>query len=292
MYKILTIGCTGKVTGLFTDGFLDLNVHVKVLSRNSQKISDHFPKAQPVVGSMYNPNDVAQAMKDVDAAFFCSPMGVQNNISSEVAAAKAVIRGAERANLKHLIYVSVMKVDHPESVGIYHAKYEIEKLLEESSIPWTAIRCGSYMEDVFDPRLDSIKKGIFLFPIAKKRRFTYTSQSDVPRFVVEELLKSDTVLNNGFNFTDSQSYSIYEVEKILSDTFERKVRGIGTFPMYYVLWLLFPYFYFTKHRFSSVIPLLSNFNKYGYVSKGDTTVNLFPNFKLTSLENYLNMKSQ
>lgn len=236
---------------------------------------------------MMNATDVAKTLIGVDAAFVTTPMGLRNDPSVEVQAAKAVIEGAKAAKLKHLIYISVLDADTLKGVGILDAKYEIERLLASSGVPYTVMRCGSYMEDVFDPRLHLLKKGKFLFPVTKSRRFSYTSQKDVAPFVVQELLRKSRPLNRHFDFVSPGTYAVSEVEAHLSRAAGISIRAPSKFPTYYIYLALTPLFSWQGHRFSSIIPLIRYFDRCGYTTSGDTVKNLFPAFRMTTLDEHL-----
>lgn len=286
-YTVAAIGCTGHITKLFLKEFSKQPINLRVLARKPAQFLERYPNVEIVEGSMLNVNDLQKVLQGVDAAFVVTPMGTRNNKTPEVEAAKCVIEAAKAANLKHFIYVSVLGTDKPRGLSIFDAKYDIEKLLAESGLGWTAIRCGSYMEDVFDPRLSAIKKGVFLFPVKKSSRFTYTPQADIPHFVVEELINSNRILNCGFNFVSKGTYSIREIEQLLSQIRGKRVKATGSFPLLCILILLMPYFIASNHRFSTIVPLLRYFNKYGYIDDVKTVSELFPSFKITSLEEHL-----
>lgn len=279
------IGCTGHITSLFLNEFYKQDIKLRVLTSKPEKVSPGYPEAEFIKGSMTNPDDVAEVMRTADAAFVCTPMGLRNDKSLEVAAGKSVIEAAKKVKLKHLIYVSVLGVDKPLGLSIFDAKYEVEQLIAKAGVPHTIIRCGSYMEDVFVPRLSAIKKGTFLFPIKKERVFTYTPQQDIARFVVEELLQKENVLNAAFNFTSPGTFRLDEVTQLLSKYVGRKVKNASP-SLLIILSLLMPYFNWRNHRFSTIIPLLHYFNKHGYTAAGKTTADLFPNFQMTGLETY------
>jgi len=281
--RLAAIGCSGKITEIFVDGFLGQGVKLRLLARDAERVARRHPAAEVVKGSMLNPRDVVPVLEGVDAAFVTTPMGLRNDKTLEVEAGRAVIEAARIAKLKHLIYVSVLGVDAPNGLSLFDAKYEVEGLLKQSGVPWTAIRCGTYMEDVFDHNLAKLKQGQFLFPVIKDRRFHYTCQADLPRFVVQELLQKNRVLNRAFNFITPGSFSIFEVEKLLTQALGKPVKASGKFPLYYMLRLMQPYFYLRNHRFSTIIPLLGWFNKYGYPAPGQSVQDLFPQFHMTTL---------
>lgn len=286
-FVLAAIGCTGHITELFLKEFSKQNIKLRILARKPELFSERYPNAEVIKGSMLNAADVQKVLRGVDAAFVVTPMGVRDNKTPEVNAAKSVIEGAKAAGLKHFVYVSVLGADKPKGLSIFDAKHDVENLLSESGLGWTAIRCGSYMEDVFDPRLSAIKKGTFVFPVRKTCCFTYTPQTDIPRFVVQELLKPERILNRGFNFVSPRTYSILNVENLLTEIQGKRVKATGRFPLLYILRMLMPYFNARNHRFSTIVPLLSYFDKYGYTDTGETVRDLFPSFKITSLEEHL-----
>lgn len=281
---IAAIGCSGHIAKIFIDDFLEQGVHIRLLARDAQKAKLLYPKAEIIQGSMMNPEDVYAALEGVDAVFLITPMGVRNDKRSEVAAAKPVIAAAQRAKLKHLVYVSVLCADKPSELSLIDAKHDIEVLLAQSGVPWTAIRAGSYMEDVFDIRMHQFKKGKFLFPIIKDRRFTYTCQKDFPRFVVQNL---ENPLGRGFNFVAPGTYSIHEVEVLLKKFSGKKIVAPGKSAFYYTMKALQPVFHLRRHKFSTIIPLVDYFNNYGYTDPGPTVAEIMPDFKMTTLEEHL-----
>ena len=289
---IAAIGCSGPVAAHYIKGFAELGIQVKLLSLSEKQ---GLPEGvQLVKGSMMNASDVANVLQGVDAAFLVTPMATKNQTESEIKAAKIVLEGAKEANLKHLIYTSVLGSDSLRGVGILDAKYEIEKLIKESGIPCSILRCGTYMEDVFDPRISLLNKGIYLFPIQKEARITYTCQADVPRFVVQELLKPGKTLNKSINFVrEDNEFAVAQVEAMLTEVTGVTVRAVPKFPAFYLFKAALPYFNWTEHRFSSVIPLMAYFDQKSYVvddEEGSDTFSVskeFPGFELTPLKSHL-----
>lgn len=184
---IAAIGCSGRVAEIFVRGLLAEGVRVRLLARDAETLAHRYPEATIVAGSMMNPNDVACAVDGADAAFFLTPIAQRNDPATESNAANAVISGARTAKLEHLIYTSAPGAGRNSGVGLLDAKYEVELRLASSGIGYSVLRCGSYMEDVFDPRLDLLARGRFLLPINKSRRINYVSQKDVAPFIVHEL---------------------------------------------------------------------------------------------------------
>ncbi len=288
-YIIAAIGCSGPVAQHFVQGFCDEGVAIRILARDPRLVAERYREAEVIQGSMMNADDVACAVDGVDAAFLVTPMGLNNDPASEIEAAKRVIEGVRKAGLRHLIYTSCLGVDRKHGVGILDAKHEIEQLIRESGIPYSILRCGTYMEDLFDSRMDLLEKGKFLFPLRKDRRFMFTSQRDVPRFAVRELLAKTKVLGTAIDLVAPGTYSIAEIEKLLSQSAGFPITAPSRFPTFHIFLALLPLFRFRKDRMSSVIPLLVYFDQYGYLSPDPAS---YEGFQTTRLEDHLHQLFQ
>jgi uncharacterized protein YbjT (DUF2867 family) len=284
---LAAVGCSGPVSQIFVDGFLGLGVEVRVLARNPERVAPRHPEAEIVRGSMAEPADVARVMEGVDAAFVMTPMGMRNQPGPEVEVARAVIEGAQASQVPHLVYTSVLGADRRRGVGILDAKLEIERMIEASGVPYSILRCGTYMEDIFDPNMKRLNEGTFFFPVNKNRRFMYTSQRDVPRFVVEELLKKSKALNRAFNFAAPGTWSVRDVERALSEASGIEIKAPRKFPVFYLFSALQPFFHLAGRRFSSILPLVRHFDRHGYTDAGDGVEKLFPDFRMTTLQEHL-----
>lgn len=265
-FQITAIGCSGPVAGHFVEGLLEGGAAVRILARSPAGVEQRFSDAEVIAGSMKNSSDVERAVAGVDAAFLITPMGLNNDPTLEIEAARLALEGMRRGKLKHLIYASCLGVDRQCGVGILDAKYHIERMIRDSGIPHSILRCGTYMEDLFDPRLHLLRKGKFLYPLNKSRRFNFTRQHDVAGFIVQELMTKNRVLNGPIDFVTRETYSIADIEMLLSSVAGFEIRATPRFPVFHLYRALLPLFRIRKHRFSSVIPLLVHFDKNGYTS--------------------------
>lgn len=71
--KILAvIGCTGHITELFLKEFSKQDIKLRILARKPELISERYPNAEIIKGSMLNASDVQKVLQGVDAAFQCA----------------------------------------------------------------------------------------------------------------------------------------------------------------------------------------------------------------------------
>jgi len=284
---VAAIGCSGHVAEVFVRGFLAEGVSLRLLARDAETLTRRYPDATIVRGSMLNPDDVARVTDGADAVFLLTPMARLDDPANEVEAARAVIDGVKAAGVKHLVYTSVVGAERKTGVGVLDAKFEVERLLASSGVPYTVLRCGSYMEDVFDPRREQLKKGTFLFPITKSRRISWTSQKDVAPFVVRELMGKGLVLNRAVDFVAPEALSVLDIERGMTQAAGRPVKAVPRFPALYLFTAALPYFRRRGHRFASIIPLIRYFDRHGSVASGETVGSLVPSFAMTSVQEHL-----
>lgn len=292
---ITALGCTGEVAAHIVEGFLrQPNVKLQLLARNPSYVKQRYQgntNLHVIPGSMANADDVARAVDGADVAFCITPMGKNNDTAFEIDVARRMIQGCQQGKLKHLVYASVLKYPNTTStgVGILDAKSEIEAIIQASGVPHTILRCGSYLEDVFDPRINLLRKGIFLFPIDKRRSFNYTGQQDIPPFVVQHLAATPDALKKSriLDFIEPKTYTLHQVEESLSLAAGHKIWTVPRFPYLYLFKGLLPLFRWRKHRFSSVIPLMVYFDQFGYTGDTNQMKTHFPGFTMTSLDKHV-----
>ncbi len=285
-FSIAIIGGTGKISEPFLDGFLGLGMDLKILARSPQRISRRFPEAEVIQGSMMNEDDAARVMKGVDAAFLITPIGPRNNKDIEVQSARPSIAAAGKTNLPHLIFVSCIGIDRSTGVALLDAKLEVEQMLSESGVPWTSIRCGSYMEDVIDTRVKFIRHGVFVFPVKPNLKFNFTAQKDIPRLVLD-LLEHDIRVNGPLDCVDPRPHTPAEVAALMTEISGRRVRPSGKWPLLCILKLARPIFHLRNHRMSTIVHLVEYFNRHGYCNGSTSLDEVFPDFKVTTLEEHL-----
>ncbi len=283
---IAAIGCSGHVAETIVHGLLK-GANVRLLARDADLLRLRYPDASIIEGSMMNADDVARTMNGVDAALLLTPMARRNNATTEIAPAKSVIAGAHAAGLKHLVYASAIGAAPGTGVGLLDAKYEVERLVVNSEIPYSILRCGGFMQDIFAPRKRSISAGRFVYPLTRSRRFSYTDQSDIAPFMIQELMNGRGILNSVTEFVDPATYSISEIETALTDAAGTPVKVTPHFPAFYALLAARPYFHLRNHRFASIIPLLRHFDRYGCVATETSADKAAPTFPMTNLHSYL-----
>ncbi|MGW4913770.1 SDR family oxidoreductase [Streptomyces sp. NPDC004270] len=149
MTTILVTGGTGTLGGPLTERLRADGHDVRVLSRHSQ----------PYAVDLREGTGLDAAVAGVDTIVHCatSPRG------GDMQAARNLIEAARQAEVRHLVYISIVGVDRVP-LGYYRTKLAVERLIEESEIGWTVLRTTQFHDLVLQLLQGSAKLPVMLLP--------------------------------------------------------------------------------------------------------------------------------
>jgi uncharacterized protein YbjT (DUF2867 family) len=135
MGQILVTGGTGTLGRVVVEDLLAEGSEVRVLSRRP-------PPAGTVacswaIGDLRTGQGIAAAVAGIDVIVHCASR------RGDVASARHLIDSAHKADSPHLVYISIVGVDRVP-LGYYRSKHEVERLIEESGLPWTILRSTQF----------------------------------------------------------------------------------------------------------------------------------------------------
>lgn len=130
MTTILVTGGTGTLGRLVTERLRGAGHEVRVLSRHSEPYAVDLREGGPALD---------RAVTGVDTIVHCATTQTGGD---EKAAAK-LIEAARRAEVPHLLYISIVGVDEVP-FPYYKAKLAVERLIEESGLGWTVLRATQF----------------------------------------------------------------------------------------------------------------------------------------------------
>ncbi|MBO0681681.1 MAG: NAD(P)H-binding protein [Candidatus Dormibacteraeota bacterium] len=138
MEPILVTGGTGRLgrrtVRLLREGGAD----VRVLSRRRQEAD---AGVDYVVGDLSTGVGVEAAVAGVGVIVHCATSN-----KGDVEATQHLVRAATGVGKPHLLYVSIVGLEHIASWGYPKAKLECERLVAESGLPWTILRATQFYD--------------------------------------------------------------------------------------------------------------------------------------------------
>ncbi len=158
--SILVIGGTGMVGSHVVRGLLAKGEAVRVLTRSADK-ADALPLgASSIIGDLRKPETLRWAMKGIDRVFLVSPLS-----PTEREEGMAAIAAANRASVRHLVYLSAYHVEQAPHIPYFKSKVEIQKGLRDSGMAFTLIMANNFFQNDLVYRKSIIEEGIYPQPI-------------------------------------------------------------------------------------------------------------------------------
>lgn len=140
MATILVTGGTGALGREVVPLLLAAGSDVRVLSRRPRRDSDPA-EVSWATGDLRTGAGLSEAVRDAAVIVHCA--SDPRRPRGDLAAARNLIGAATAAGRPHLVYVSIVGVDRVP-FGYYQIKLEVERLIEESGLPWTVLRATQF----------------------------------------------------------------------------------------------------------------------------------------------------
>jgi len=150
---VLVTGGTGRLGKLVVARLLDSGCDVRVLARHDR------PAPQGVTfftADLRTGQGIEPAVTATAAIIHCA-----TSTRGDAAATRNLVAAASRTGSAHLVYVSIVGIDHIASWGYPKAKLQAEQIVAESGLPWTILRVTQF----YDYCLANARK-LSRFPVA------------------------------------------------------------------------------------------------------------------------------
>jgi uncharacterized protein YbjT (DUF2867 family) len=144
---ILVAGGTGRLGTELVRRLVDRGESVRVLTRDPERAT-HLPAVDVVVGDVRRAGDVAAAVRGVEAVVSAvhgftgrgvSPASVDRDGNACLIRAAAAVRA-------HIVLLSVVGASSAHPIELFRMKAAAEDLLRQTTVPWTIVRAGAFLE--------------------------------------------------------------------------------------------------------------------------------------------------
>lgn len=216
---ILVTAATGRTGSGVVRHLHAAGEHVRLLVRDRDKAEQAFADlngVEIVDGSFDDVGVLAKAFDGVDFALLSL-----GSSPDQIRLEKAIIDGAARANLPHLVKLSSIDTnpDSPVLVGRLHA--EIEAHLAASGVPHTLLRAASFTENLLYGA-ESVAARSTWSGAAPTGRVSYIDIRDLAEAAA--LLLWNPALHGGVhNWSGPDAYTYPEIADLLSRILGRRV---------------------------------------------------------------------
>ncbi len=158
--SILVIGGTGLLGSHVVQDLVAKGEQVHVFTRSAGK-ADAFPLgASGIIGDLHKPETLRWAMKGIDRVLLITPLS-----PTETEEGLAVVAAANRAGVRHLVYLSIYHVEQAPYIPHFKSKMEIHQALRDSGMAFTLIMANNFFQNDLAYRESILKEGIYPQPI-------------------------------------------------------------------------------------------------------------------------------
>ncbi|MEN5061000.1 NAD(P)H-binding protein [Luteimonas sp. TWI1416] len=272
MKRVLIIGATGQLGAEVARQLCDSSrFRVRAMVRAGSHVGQlQSLRVERVVGDLKNLASLRSACRGVDAVIATAtvvfPRRGDTFAADEEQGYRNLIRACTDSGVGRFIYASLatpLTEGHCRSCSTYRAKALVERMLAESTLNYSVLRCGPFMDDYFAligsriplrgeqnatldrtrglVRLlrrvcgDSIERwGVAVVPGPENRRHAFVAISDVAACMVAALERSEA--REIFPLGGPESLSWADVTQLYAALLNRPVRTV-TIPSSVLRWL-------------------------------------------------------
>src|SRR5260370_15113985 len=134
-----------------------------------------------VTGDFEDQGSLERAARGVDTVFAMSTP-FEGGDKTETREGVNMVRAASAVGVSHLVYSSVAGADRASGVPHFDSKFEVEKEIRRSGVPFTIVAPGFFMKNFLaDWMAAGIAKGSIAMALPATRRLQQRPLSDIPR---------------------------------------------------------------------------------------------------------------
>jgi uncharacterized protein YbjT (DUF2867 family) len=135
--EVLVTGGTGLLGRRVVDRLRVAGYDTRVLSRSG--------RPGTIEGDLLTGAGLDGAVRNVGAVVHCTSNPSRKTRQTEIGGTQNLLRAAARADVPHVMYVSIVGVDR-NPFSYYQAKLATERIIESSPMPWTILRATQFHE--------------------------------------------------------------------------------------------------------------------------------------------------
>src|SRR3954469_9604949 len=183
--SVLVTGATGKQGGHLVGELLARGHSVRALTRkpDSPAAAALAKRGVTVVaGDFEDQGSLERAARGVDTVF---AMGTpfERGEKTETRDGINIVRAASKAGVKHLVYSSVAGADRATGIPHFDSKFEVEKELRRSGVPFTIVAPVFFMENFLAEWMKAgIAQGSIAMALPATRRLQQIAVADIAQF--------------------------------------------------------------------------------------------------------------
>ena len=183
--NVLVTGATGKQGGHLVGELLARGHSVRALTRKPESPAAAALAKRGVTvvpGDFDDQQTLERAARGVDTVFAMSTP-YERGANTETREGINILRAAATVGVTHLVYTSVAGADRASGIPHFDSKFEVEKEIRRSGVPFTIVAPVFFMENFLtDWMLAGIAQGAIAMALPATRRLQQIAVADIAQF--------------------------------------------------------------------------------------------------------------
>ena len=183
--NVLVTGATGKQGGHLVRELLARGHSIRALTRKPDSpaaaaLAQHGVTI--VTGNFEDQKSLERAARGVDTVFAMSTP-FESGAKTETREGINIVRAASAVGVPHLVYASVAGADRASGIPHFDSKFEVEKEIRRSGVPFTIVAPVFFMENFLaDWMAAGIVRGSIAMALPATRRLQQIAVADIAQF--------------------------------------------------------------------------------------------------------------
>jgi uncharacterized protein YbjT (DUF2867 family) len=205
--NVLVTGATGKQGGHLVRELLARGHSVRALTRKPEspaaaELADRGVTIVP--GNFDDEGSLERAARGVDTVFAMSTP-FEGGAKTETNEGINIVRAAVRVRVKHLVYSSVAGADRATGIPHFDSKFEVEKEIRRSGVPFTIVAPVFFMDNFLAEWMAAgIAAGSIAIAVPATRRLQQIAVEDIAQFTVLVIERRESFLGKRIDIASDE----------------------------------------------------------------------------------------
>jgi len=207
--NVLVTGATGKQGGHLVRELLARGHAIRALTRKPESAGAAALAARGVTivtGDFEDQGSLERAARGVDTIFAMSTP-FESGATTETREGINIVRAASAAGVgvSHLVYSSVAGADRATGIPHFDSKFEVEKAIRQSGVPFTIVAPVFFMENFLADWLAAgIAKGSIAMALPATRRLQQIAVADIAQFTALVIERRESFLGKRIDIASDE----------------------------------------------------------------------------------------
>jgi uncharacterized protein YbjT (DUF2867 family) len=205
--NVLVTGATGKQGGHLVRELLARGHSVRALTRKPESPAAAALAERGVTivrGDFDDQEGLERAAHGVDTVFAMSTP-FESGEKTETREGINIVRAASSAGVKHLVYSSVAGADRATGIPHFDSKFEVEKEIRRSGVPFTIVAPVFFMENFLAEWMAAgIAQGSIAMALPATRRLQQIAVADIAQFTALVIERGESFLGKRIDIASDE----------------------------------------------------------------------------------------